>query len=167
VNGTVYPNPDTPYVSKSLAVLGALHDLILSEPTSSAPLMNISVLNISDTHNAAVFRGDGTIQHPDLTHREVLVILPVQMSPTKMAIIFYVMSRNSFLDMPPEDFQVTLGGLPSRSPKVSCHDVMMPNGSPAPPCAVVEDKAASSDPSAVTFTVEATDYPRVLILDCS
>ena len=66
------------------------------------------------------------------------------------------------VDMKMEAFQITLGGLPSQTPKVTCHDPL--DTAQSPKCTVVTDPNVGSG---VTVSLEATDYPRVMLLDCS
>lgn len=102
-----------------------------------------------------VFAGDAS--HPPLLERDLFAMMPYQVTPTRFAIPAYVMTydlRERIADTP---FRVTIGGLRTGDIDVSLYDPL------------TDDDIAIDDlvvgPDSVTFTMPATDTPRVILLD--
>ncbi len=90
--------------------------------------------------NDSQFTGDGTAEHPTLYNRDVLAFFPFQVSQNKFVAAVYVMSSDlthyytsspapgyTPYDMPPEQYQLTIGGVNGADATVSTT-----NRSPAP-----------------------------------
>ena len=132
----------------------------------------LQLLSIVQQGNHAQFAGDGP-GHPPLYNREVLAVFPFQSSPSRFVIPVYVMTRNlatlyrsnlppSILtryDLPPENFRITLGNLPTtkKPPSVGAYDPIYNKNTIA--------RIVSRRGSEATFEFAATDYPRLLTVD--
>mgnify|MGYP001767772821 CR=1 FL=1 len=67
-----------------------------------------------------VFEGDAA--HPPLWHREVLAVLPFQITPRRHAVAVYVMTRDAVRPLPPATFRLTFSGV--KGSRVEAVDVM-------------------------------------------
>lgn len=118
-----------------------------------------------------VFKGDGSAAHPDKYHRDYFAFLPFQLSPQKFAIAYYVATPNATqawdkskdaldsarYDLPPQDFDVTIGNLAGRGAKISAFD---PLKNQSVPVGVLK-----SDLTNLQVRLPSTDYPRFLIVE--
>lgn len=152
-----YPDDDTPYVSPALRVLSRIAQTMGDglDPTlgETAP---IAVERIADAHGAFIFEGDGTPEHPMLYHRDVLAILPFQVNERRLAIAYYVQTRDVREDLPPELFEVTLSGPFGPGVSVRAYDPLLDADVPL---------SARASNGSLELDIEATDYPRILIVD--
>jgi hypothetical protein len=127
---------------------------------------------VADTGNHVQFAGDGTAAHPPLYDRDVVAVLPFQLSDHAFAIPAYVMTRDlahlydpaapatdvTRWDLPPETFRLTLAGL-DPNVRLSAQD---PLTGQAVPVTVVARAAGQ-----VTVELALTDSPRVILADDS
>lgn len=118
-----------------------------------------------------VFAGDSSARHPSRYNRDFFAFLPFQVSAQKFAIPFYVVTPDvthawntqlSVLDpkrydMPPQDFEVTIGNLNGIGAKVSSFDPL--TGAPIPV------KILKATPSTLTLNLLTTDSPRFLVVE--
>lgn len=162
-NNSDYPSEDTPYVSPSLRALANIHALLgggeLALRPHHSPSQRVTVVNVSDTHNSVQFHGDGTAAHPDLFDRDSLFVQPVVRAFGKVALLYYVVTKNVFVDLPPEIFQVSFTGL-NVAVAVTCHDPI--KNEQVTTCSVVHDPNLQD---AVTLQLEAADYPRIVLIE--
>jgi hypothetical protein len=152
---TVYPTSDAAYTSPALAVTGRIAAQMRVEVQTVNTPRPLSVLSVTDSHNHFQFVGDGTAAHPNLYDREVLAILPFQSNGHRFVIPYYVMTRN-LAALAPEQFNVTLGGLQASSLSVRCYDPIAN--------AYYPTSINSNADGTVTISVNATDYPYLLVV---
>jgi hypothetical protein len=154
---TVYPLPDDAYTSPALAATARIANQMRRHAAATGwTPRQLSVVSVTDTHNHFQFAGDGTPAHPNLYDREVLAILPFQSNQNRFVIPYYVMTRNLFPVMTPERFNITLGGLHAASVNVRCYDPIAD--------AYYPSSANSNADGTVTISVNATDYPYLLVV---
>ena len=65
--------------------------------------------------NKTVFPGDAT--HPPLWHRDVVAVLPFQITPNRFALVAYVMTYDATKAAAEERYRLTIGGL--RGPELA------------------------------------------------
>lgn len=127
----------------------------------------LSLLRISDRHNHRQFDGDGTAAHPPLYNRDVLGFFPFQLRPGEYVAAVYVMTRNMAkpyrggsdpgrYDLPPERYNLTIGGLRSSRVSASATDPMTGQTVPV--------KARRLGRGRVRVSMPVTDSPRMLRL---
>ncbi|HEY3330046.1 MAG TPA: hypothetical protein VGK19_08505 [Capsulimonadaceae bacterium] len=152
---TAYPTDDRPLTSPAMAATRRLTEAMRvgHDKTLSAP-RQLRVDSISDTHDHAQFKGDGTPAHPDLFDREVFAFLPFQSNAHRFVIPYYVMTRDIRTPLPDESFTVTVSGLHGVGTRVTAYDPITDRSVP------VAVKARSAE--SLTIEVSAVDYPRVL-----
>jgi len=153
---TVYPTNDTGYTSPALAVTARI-TAQMANGASPTPftLRPLTVTNITDTHNHFQFAGDGTPAHPNLYDREVLTVLPFQSNPHRFVIAYYVMTRLLAPPLSPEEFDLSLEGINPTS--ATCYDPLTDASLPV--------TIAAAPQGGITLSIQATDYPLLLILD--
>lgn len=99
-----------------------------------------------------VFEGDST--HPPLWYREVVAVLPFQLTPQTHCVVLYVMTRDITHPLPPQMFRLTFSGV--KGPKLRAMDVL--SG------ASVAAQARALAPSRVEVTLALTEKPLVLTI---
>lgn len=133
----------------------------------------LALTRIADNHNHKQFeKTDDTPNHPPLYNRDVLAILPFQVSNTRFAIPSYVMTRNvarvyqpkapttagQRFDLPQEAYRITLTGFnPAKAYTASAID---PLTNLATPVSIVSQSGGT-----IVVQTELTDSPRVIVLD--
>jgi len=115
----------------------------------------MAVRDIRDSHGRMQFPGEGAV--PPLYDREVLFLAPLQLNPRRFAVIYYVMTRDCGAEYAPARFTVALANLRGAGARVSALD---PLDGLAPPVG-----APAGDATTLTVEVEATSYPRLLLID--
>ena len=117
-----------------------------------------------------VFAGDGKPTHPSRWNRDEFAFLPYQLSESRFAIPYYVVTldvthvwdeKKALLDparydMPEQQYDVTIGNVRGEGAKVYAYDPL--NNAEVPV------KIVASGPASVTVRLLAVDYPRVLLL---
>jgi hypothetical protein len=139
-------------------------------PAALRTRRQLSLLRIRDFERRVQFQGDGTTAHPPLYDRDVLAFLPFQVSDRRFVTPVYVMTRDvakvypvrgrsgsSQMDMPPEPFDLTIGGLRTCRLHISVLDPL----SGARPRARIR----SCRPGRLVVGVPVTDSPRLLTLE--
>jgi hypothetical protein len=145
----------------------------LQGPGPAGEARQLSLLSIAQEGNDYQFKGNGTAEYPDLYNREMLAVLPFQSSPSRFVIPVYVISENLTTiekpsepeesiyryDLPPENYRITLGGLPESwmPPTVSAYDPITGEQTPA--------KLISRKGNEAVIEIAATDYPRLLSIE--
>jgi hypothetical protein len=159
-SSSVYPSPDTPFVSPAAAAVSRFVTRLSAEGVDSTLTLSstrpLTVNSITDTHNHAQFKGDGSAQHPNLYDREVLAILPYQENATTFKIPYYVMTRDFRTALAPEQFVVSLSGVNGSTGAIDAYD---PIGDTAVPVTVYLRSSTG-----VTLGLTATDYPYILTI---
>jgi hypothetical protein len=120
----------------------------------TGPPRALTVQRIDEPEERAIFEGDGTPAHPTLHHRDVFVFLPYQVNAQTFVVPYYVMTRDVFVDMTDETFQVVVGGLTSERLRVEAYDPVADRAVPS--------RVVASDGTTATIAVSATDSPRLL-----
>jgi len=123
----------------------------------------------SDNNSDVQFTGNGTTSHPSLYNRDVLAFFPFQVSANKFVSSVYVMSSDvthkytntpaaghTPYDMPPENFQVTIGNLNAAHATVSLKDPLTGTTQPA--------TIISRTTNQIVVQLQATDSPRQLTI---
>jgi hypothetical protein len=159
---TTYPANDSIYVSPALRALKRLTDTFkvgITPTLDWSRMRPLDVLSISDTHDHIQFEGNGTAAHPTLYNRDCLAILPYQVNPNKFVIPYYVMTRDSRPALPPETYTVTLDGIRGTVATATAYDPLTDTTVPV--------SLSGRTATTVSITLDATDYPRLLILQDS
>jgi len=154
-----YPADDSAITSMPLTIIRRIVERMsegLDRAMTAQDLDEIRVLRIADDHDHFVFEGDGTPEHPTLYHRDVLTILPYQVNASRLVIPYYVMTRDIREDLAPELFTIDLAGI-DEAATLSVYDPWLDD---AVPLAIV-----SREQNKITLELEATDYPRLLMVD--
>lgn len=150
----IYPQNDSLYNNVMLEGILELVNSINSQIQPITIPKSINVLSVGDNHNHYQFLGDGTPQHPNLFNRDVLAILPYQLSNTSFCIPYYVMSRNILLDLNQEAFYIKLEGVNAN--EVWSYDPLTKNE--------VSVDVLNNQNGILELKVLAVDYPRLLYL---
>ena len=119
------------------------------------PLAQTNALAIEVTAlgpQTKVFAGDAS--HPPLWHREVLAVLPFQVSPTKHMVAVYVMTHNVTQPFAPASFRLKISG--AKGTHVTGYDPLDDESVPV---------AANEGAGLLDITVPAADHPRLLIIE--
>ncbi len=168
--GAVYPADDTALTSPALQVTGNIAQVMRTDldPTlTPATTRLLTLLSVADTHDNAQFAGDGTPGHPPLYDRDVFAFLPFQANAHRFVIPYYVVTRDirhvydasqmggHQYDMPAEAFTLTISGLQALD-TVSAYDPMTDQSVPV--------TVVSATGSTATLQVQATDSPRLLVI---
>jgi len=131
----------------------------------------LSLQSISDHHDQIQFAGDGTSAHPNLYNRDVLAFLPYQVTDDRFVIPVYIMTRNiaklyrpeapasdpTRYDLPPADYQLTIGGVDGVNASASAYDPLTDTSTPL--------SVVSRAPDHLMIEIPLTDSPRLLELE--
>ena len=109
------------------------------------------------TTTKKVFDGDGTPEHPPLYHRDVLAILPYQVSDRRFVLACYVMTRDVAVSLPPEAFEVRLSGLDGLRADVKGYDPLANR----PIATAITERSKDT----LTLQFSATDYPYLIQIE--
>lgn len=127
------------------------------EFAESVPLEEIRPIEIENVVAAGpqtkVFNGEG--EHPPLWHREVLAVLPFQVTPQKHVLAVYVMTRDVTEPFAPKWFRLDLRG--AAGERVRYYDPIEDRS------VVIETERG--DEGLVRVTVPVAAHPRLLILE--
>jgi hypothetical protein len=102
-----------------------------------------------------IFPGDAT--HPPLWHRDVVAVLPFQITPNRFALAAYVMTYDATKAAAVERYRLTIGGL--RGPELAA-TLYDPHTALRTP---LQTAARGSD--SIELEVQLVDHPRMLLLD--
>ncbi len=130
----------------------------------------LEIGNITEHKPRLVFKGDGTLAHPDRFNRDDLAILPFQLSEQRFAVGYYVATHNPvhswqpgkpLLDparytMPDQEFDVTIKNVRGISAAVTSYDPIMDHTDPV--------KVVASTNHSITVKLQVSDYPRILYI---
>jgi hypothetical protein len=154
-----YPADDSAVTPLALKVVGRIAAKMRDgQDAIPGPARQLGLAEISDTHNHVQFAGDpkGRKGHPPLYDRDVFAFLPFQVSARKFVIPYYVMTRDIRNDLAGENFDISITGVRGAGAMVTMYDPLL-------------DRAAESKFAAaigrIKVTVNATDYPRLLIIE--
>lgn len=118
---------------------------------------SVTVLSVRDCHGHVQIPARGG--RPPLRNRDQLVLLPFQVNPRRIVVAYYVMTLDTTVDLAPESYDLVLGGVgpPAAQVRASAYDPV--RDLPVP---VIAPEPTGGD---LHVTVEATDAPRLLVLD--
>jgi hypothetical protein len=146
-------------------------DRLMAEGEPLSVTRPITVNRVVEPEPRLVFHGDRTPQHPDRLNCDDFAVLPFQLTAKRFAIPFYVVTQNMVqdwrpqrdpldpvrYDMPPEIFELELGNIRGLGAKVSVWDPFINDTVPA--------QVLAATANTLKVRVEATDYPRFLLVD--
>ena len=166
-------NQLTPAVRKTVpagwAATGWMTKLMRTGEALDAPRA-LRVDALVEHHPRLVFAGDGTAAHPSRWNRDYFAFLPYQLSARRFAVPYYVVTLNATqtyrptlnpldparYDMPPQEYDVTIGNCLGRGAQVTAYDPLKSVAVPV--------KTLSATATSLTVRLTATDYPRVLLV---
>jgi hypothetical protein len=103
----------------------------------------------------AIFPGDAT--HPPLWHRDVVAVLPFQITPDRFALVAYVMTYDATKAIAAERYRLMIGGLHAARLTATLYDPHTGLKTSLRPTA----RGAES----VELELSLVDHPRMLLLD--
>ncbi len=155
--GATYPTHDASYTTPALMVTARIvQKMRQALDLKVRQTRPIEVLSVADTHNHAVFQGDGSAAHPTLYDRDVFTFLPFEVNPHRFVIPYYVMTRDIMRDLAPERFTVSLAGVDGTGAEISAYDPMHNRSVPV--------SVTARSRSGVDVVLQATDYPYLLTI---
>jgi hypothetical protein len=152
-------NQSTPTVP-SLPLLAIARILSTASANSDSqppgPLTPLTLTALRNPADEILFAGNGSANLPSMTAADCLVLLPVQASPARHVIIYYVMTRDVRVPLEEQNLQVAIQGKGIQHFSATCYDP-------------VTDQYLALDspihiPGGVVLTLSATDVPRLLVL---
>ncbi len=117
----------------------------------------LSLLGIASDSNAYQFLGNGTPAFPTLYDRDLLFFQPFQLTSHSWVAATYVMTRNIGVDLAPENFRITIGGLDGDNLTASATDPLTGN--------TVAVEIIDRDGDDATIQLPVTDSPEMVTLD--
>jgi hypothetical protein len=124
-----------------------------SMPLGETRSLGVEVAALGLTKN--VFGGDSS--HPPLRHRDVLAVLPFQLTPRKFALVVYVMTYDATRPIEPEEYRLTLKGVRGVKAALSLFDPHEER--------TIRIVAAGGDAGSLEVVVPAVDHPRLLLVE--
>ncbi len=124
---------------------------------------HMPVVSIAETHGNVQFKGNGTIEFPDLPNRDLLFTQSFQLSDTDLMACVYVPTLNYKPDMPPESYTIRWSGVKwvEGTSKAAWRDLKDVQAKSVKPSEI----GTSGDGTPwVEFTLPVTDWPRFLKL---
>jgi hypothetical protein len=120
---------------------------------------------VADVDQDIQFKGDGTAAQPSLYNRDVLAVLPFQLTAHSWIVPTYVMTRDvvrayrggsspTRFDLPDEPFRLVVGGVDASAARVSLYDPVANRSVPA--------HVVARSGNRVTIELLETDSPRML-----
>ncbi len=109
--------------------------------------------------NQSLFEGNGAPNLPPMTTADGLVLLPIQSSANRIAIIYYVMTRDIRVPLDPQHLKVAIQA-------ENIHDFGLAAYDPITDQYSGIDKESPA-PNQVEFEVSATDAPKLLLFTLS
>ncbi len=169
-NTNTYTYPGTALGGPVMDATRRLAATLASAQTITTP-RPLSLLGIASDSNAYQWLGDGTAAHPTLYDRDVLFFQPFQLTDNSWVAAAYVMTRDiatvynealpstdpTRTDLPPENFQITIGGVDAASLTASATNPLSGDGVPVD---IVE-----RDGDTATLQLPVTDSPEMITLD--
>jgi hypothetical protein len=140
----------------ALAALGRMARILgggLDDPPGAPARLELRALADCHGHAQAPARGG----RPALANRDHFVFLPFQVSARRFAIVYYVMTLDTSADLPPERYEVSIGGLPGALVGASAREAVRDGA--------VSVEVLARAPDEATLALEATDAPRLLVLE--
>jgi hypothetical protein len=150
------PSPAGLPVGLPLEALGRVARRMGEGIDREAAVSPLEIAQLWDCHDHVQFAGDGTRQRPSVHNRDLFTFLPFQVNASRRIAAYYVMTRDVTHDLAPEAYGVKLRGV-SPGARVSAYD---PVTGDAPAVRVL-----GSDDDGLAIELQATDTPRLLVVD--
>lgn len=145
----------------ALAALGRMartfKDGLAGNPKAPRSKGALEVRSLWDCHDHVQFQGADRGARRSLYNREVFAFLPYRVSEKRHVIPYYVMTRDTTVDLPPERYGLIVGGLPGPARGVRVYDPVNDREIPV--------QVLGGGVDEVKLELEATDSPRLLIID--
>jgi hypothetical protein len=175
--GVKYPTGDeATYTSPAMSIVRNMVAKFKEGLDSGLAAANTRQLEVDISEDHSKFQFNPGRSAPTLFDREVLAILPYQLSggkdlnnKSKFIIPYYVMTRDIMnvydeqkkdgpqTDLPPEAFTLTIRNLKGEGAKVSVYDPLNDKSVPV--------EVVKSSTNSLQVKVNATDYPYLLIVE--
>ena len=130
----------------------------------------IGVSSVVEHNQRLVFKGDGSLAHPDRHNRDDLAVLPFQLSAQSYAVGYYVVTHNMVHDwdpsrkildparyaMPDQEYELTLTNINGVGATAISYDPLsdVPTGV----------RVVKASKTSITLSVVATDTPRFIVI---
>jgi hypothetical protein len=168
-NSNVYRYPGAAAGGPVMAATGRLAATLAGAQTITTP-DPLSLLGVANDSENYQFPGNGTAAYPPLYDRDVLMFQPFQLTENSWVAGVYVMSRDiatvynpnlpdtdpTRTDMPPENFQITFGGVDAADLTATATDPL--TGASVPVSIIARNG------SVATIQLPVTDSPRMVTL---
>lgn len=119
------------------------------------PLIPVTLTIFRDPADQHLFEGDGTSNLPPMTTADSVVFLPVQAVKNRLAILYYVMTRDIRVPLEPQNFKVSIQSASIQNLAVTSYDPITNT------FLGVSNRSRSQDQ--VELELFATDMPRLLL----
>ncbi len=160
---SAYPGDDVG--GETMTAVGRLADAF-SGATAGVD-RSLSLDALTDFKGNVQFEGNGTAKYPPLYNRDVFAFLPFQVTDSRFVIPVYVMTRNvvkeyksgsdpSRFDLPPEPYEMTIGGINGEGAHVEASDPLTGASVPV--------EVVSGSASQIVLKMPVTDSPRTLTI---
>lgn len=147
--GTALGGPVMDAIRRLAATLAGAQTITTPRP--------LSLLGIASDSNAYQFLGNGTPQFPPLYDRDLLFFQPFQLTSNSWVAAVYVMTRNIGVDLAPENFQITIGGVDAANLTASATDPLTGNSVPV---AIISRNGGEA-----TLQMPVTDSPEMVTIN--
>jgi len=122
---------------------------LVGKPRGQRSLGQLEVRSLWDCHDHVQFQGADRGARRSLYNREVFAFLPYRVSDKRHVVSYYVMTRDTTVDLPPERYGVLVGGLPGPTRSVRAYDPLTEGEIPV--------KVLGGGADEVHLELEATD----------
>ncbi len=152
-----YPDDDSDFISPSLQAVKRITDKMKYKlDPNLKSTRNITIDQLSDTHDNYQFKGDGTPEHPNLYNRELFAFLPYQVNSKRFVIPYYIMTRDVRNSLPIEKYTVNILGIKGKGASLSVYDPI--NGKN------MSLRVLNRGDDSLKLELNTTDYPYLLII---
>ncbi len=127
-----------------------------AEAGMAPPRAALKVTALRNPSGKVLFAGNGTPNLPDMTAADSLVLLPIQVSATRFAVVYYVMTRDIRVPLEPQDLAIEIAAPGIGGFAATCYDPVSDSSS-AP-------TAKSGAGDTLRLQLAATDMPQILLL---
>ncbi len=138
-------------LARALAAIGGG-----AEAGMAAARADLKITAFRNPSGEVLFSGNGTPNLPDMTAADSLVLLPIQASATRFAIVYYVMTRDIRVPLEPQNLAIEIAAPGIGGFAATCYDPVS-DGSSAP-------AAKSGAGDTLRLEIAATDTPQILLL---
>ena len=149
--------PDASFDSVATAPMKAVRNLTRafagSEPLGRTRPLAVEVAALGEQRT--IFDGDGL--HPPLCHRDVLAVLPFQITPNKLVVAVYVMTYDVTRPMQEEMYRLTLKGVRGTNARVTVYDPQQDKHT--------EASVLRRGDDSIELRLRVVDQPRLLTIE--